>query len=236
MDENVPVPANDAPPTPPADAAPARDLQAEHDALKKQYASVQRELEKARRRSQDQSAQQAKLDAVVEELREVRSLIASGDFVDAETRERLQQTDAKRAQEAQFAEQATKRARRIQSALDGTDLDWESAPELAAARDAWEKGVVKGRDLDALDEAVVAAVAAASAKRTAPKATAAPAPAEQKPPTPDAPPPASRSFRVDTGDSAVPKPSPITSDTLRNMSPEERIARWDEIKKAVWGA
>ncbi len=205
-------------------------LTAERDSLREQHKSLQRELEKARRAGQSQDALAARLDDIVERFGNLESAIASSDLTDGEARDRIVKTRASQDANSSFKRQAAEQAVLIQEALADTDLDWESSDELKDARDYWKRGAVDKYDLAALRESVrhtIRAVKSASGQ--------AKTKSDDKSTDDAADKSAKVSSRADKKDTSVSKPTPITLEKFKAMSPKERMANWESFKKAKWG-
>lgn len=229
---NVPPTPDSATPESTADTVDykviAETREKELSDLRASHKSVQREIERLRRQGRDQSALMARQDEIIDRLSVLESVVVSGG-VDDTTRERIATTQTRTFVQRNLEAQAQEQARLIQEALNGVDLDWDSAPELEAAREHWQRGAAHG-DPNALRESARETIRAIKehAKRTA----APPAKSAAPPEPPPAPKPAAR---VDTGGSTAPSKSPITVESVASMSATERAERWDEIRKALWG-
>ena len=205
-------------------------LAAEKTALLEQHKGLQRQMERLRKQGADQDAVARKLDSVIDRLSDIETAVVSGDLDDT-ARDRIAQSKARATQTEALRQQSDEQAALIREAIDGTELDWETSPELEAARTAWSKAY-ETNDLKSAKEALRETLKAV--KR--PRAAATPVPTAQptvEPPTATAP--ARPVTRVDTGGPTAPRPSAITLESFQAMSAEERMTRWPEIKKALWG-
>lgn len=112
----------------------------ERDTLTGQYKNLQRELNKARQNGQNTTALQGQLTSVHHQLAAIMEAFSASDLVPPEMKEKLG-----KSQQQAVAESTTGRLQgvwqeTVSQALEDNELEWE-APELAKARDLWDKGM-----------------------------------------------------------------------------------------------
>lgn len=198
---------------------------AELAGFREQYKGVQRELEKARRKGEDQSAVYSRLDEIVERIGFLETASVDG-YGDEAAKEKLAASQARRLQGQVLREQADEQAILVQEALEGSGLDWDTAPELAKARDLWGQGYQKG-DIKPLKESVRETIR--SMRQVRVKAPAATVPALNDAKT------VKSTTRIDTSGSSAPNLETLTVETFIRLPVEERAARWAEFTKAHYG-
>ena len=195
------------------------DYKSKFEELQRSFKSVQRELDKARRRGEDQSGINTRLDELAEDMALLNQVVTQVETVDDATRSRVTESEQRRVAGQAFRKAVKNQAVLIQETLDGLDMSWDSDPALGKARELWEKGVTTN-DFETVVAAVHETVRAAKKG----KAVTRTAPDESAP-----------ALKVDTKESTAPNRQPVTTDAVRKMSQSELYSRWDEVKKAAWG-
>ena len=119
------------------------EITTELETLKASHKSVQRELDKARRQGDATAALQEQLRTLTSTVMMLSDAIASGDNVDEATKAKVAQSRQTAAQQAETEKAAREHAQQIVESMEDTGLDWDTDPNLADAREAWNKGELK---------------------------------------------------------------------------------------------
>ena len=129
----------------------------EYEKLQKNYKSVQRELDKARKGSGDIERVNRKVD----ELYELMATYAESSAQEAGIKERFTEIKSKHSNEDKLRDLAYEYAEDIRMIMEGLEsVDWNTDKRFESARTAWETGVTKA-DVTAMKRAVRETTAAA---------------------------------------------------------------------------